>query len=65
MMKQLAPGGEWVHKRLKAIRFGIINLPGRMVRHGRLMIIRLAGDYPSYRLLLRIRRRILALTADP
>ena len=28
-MKQLALGKEWVSKRLKAVRFGIIDIPGR------------------------------------
>ena len=32
-LKHLALGGEWVSKRLKALRFGIITLAGRVVRH--------------------------------
>ena len=39
-LKQLALGGEWVSKRLKAVRFGIITLAGRVVRHARTLIIR-------------------------
>ena len=34
-MKQLALGGKWVSKRLKAVRFEIICLPGRVVVKGR------------------------------
>ena len=64
-IKRLGLGGQWLSKRLKAVRFGLVNLPGRVVRHGRRMIIRLAGDHPSYDLLIRTRRRLLALTADP
>ena len=64
-VKQLAMGGEWLNKRLKAVRFGVVNLPGRMVRHGRRLIIRLPGDHPSYGLLIGMRRSILALAADP
>ena len=64
-VKQLAMGGEWLNKRLKAIRFGVVNLPGRIVRHGRRMIIRMVSDHPSYGLLIGTRRRILALAADP
>ena len=64
-VKQLAMGGEWLNKRLKAVRFGVVNLPGRMVRHSRRLIIRLAGDHPSYGLLIGMRRSILALAADP
>ena len=64
-VKQLAMGGEWLNRRLKAVRFGVVNLPGRMVRHGRRLIIRLPGDHPSYGLLIGMRRSILALAAGP
>ena len=52
-------------KRLKAVRFALIALPGRVVRHARRLIIRLARGHPSYELLLRARQRILALAAEP
>ena len=45
-MKQLALGGDWKRKRLKAVRFGIICLPGRVVQHARRLIIRLARGHP-------------------
>ena len=64
-MKRLVLGGEWVSKRLKAVRFALIALPGRVVRHARRLIIRLARGHPSYELLLRVRQRILALAAEP
>ena len=64
-MKRLVLGGQWVGKRLKAVRFVLIALPGRVVRHARRLIIRLARGHPSYELLLRVRQRILALAAEP
>ncbi len=64
-LKQLALGGEWVNKRLKALRFGLISLAGRVVRHARTLIIRLGRGHPSYALLVRARRRILALAHGP
>ena len=64
-MKRLVLGGQWVGKRLKAVRFALIALPGRVVRHARRLIIRLARGHPSYELLLRARQRILALAAEP
>ena len=64
-MKRLALGGQWASKRLKAVRFALITLPGRVVRHARRLIIRLARGHPSYELLLRARQRILALAAEP
>jgi hypothetical protein len=54
-----------VGKRLKAVRFALIALPGRVMRHARRLIIRLARGHPSYELLLRARQRILALAAEP
>ena len=69
-MKQLALGQEWVSRRLKAVRFGVINLPGRVVRHARTLVINLSGGHPSYTVLVAARRSILALPtarrgADP
>ena len=60
-MKRLVLGEQWVGKRLKAVRFALIALPGRVMRHARRLIIRLARGHPSYELLLRARQRILAL----
>ena len=64
-MKQLALGKEWVSKRMKALRFGVIALPGRVVRHARTLIINLSQGHPSYPLLCQARQRILALTHGP
>ena len=60
-MKSLVLGGNWASKRFKAIRFWLINLPGRVAEHSRGLIIRLAGGHPSNETLLAARRRILAL----
>jgi hypothetical protein len=46
--------------RMKALRFSLINLPGRIIRHGRRLIIRVVGE--TLALLLSARRTILALT---
>lgn len=64
-MKRLVLGKEWVSKRMKAVRFGFISLPGRVVRRARKLIIRLARNHPSYGLLLGARKRILALAHGP
>ena len=64
-MKRLVLGEQWVGKRLKAVRFALIALPGRVMRHARRLIIRLARGHPAYELLLRARQRILALAAEP
>ena len=60
-MKSLVLGGHWVSKRFKAIRFWLINLPGRVSVHSGGLIIRLVGGHPSNETLLAVRRRIIAL----
>ncbi len=64
-MKRLVLGGQLVGKRLKAVRFALIALPGRVMCHARRLIIRLARGHPSYELLLRAREKMLALAAGP
>lgn len=65
VMKRLVLGKEWANKRLKAIRFAFISLPGRVVRRARTLIIRLTRGHPSYRLLLGARQKILAMAHSP
>lgn len=60
-MKRLVLGGKWVSKRMKAIRFSFINLPGRVLDHARTLSVRLVGGHPSNELLFEMRRKILSL----
>ena len=60
-MKQLALGKSWVSRRMKEIRFSIINLPGRIVERSQELIIRLAKGHPAVGLLLAARERIKTL----
>ena len=60
-MKQLALGGSWVAKRMKALRFSLINLPGRILLHARQLVVRLAKGHPSLEVLLAARQRIMEL----
>jgi hypothetical protein len=64
LMKRLVMPEGWVPKRLKAIRFGLINVAGRVVTHARHLIIRLSQSYPAYGLLVEVRRRIHALAYE-
>ena len=59
LMKRLALPEGWAPKRLKAIRFGFINLAGRVVSRARQLIIRLS--HPACELLMEVRQRIRAL----
>ena len=64
-MKLLVLGDAWIPKRLKAIRFHIINLPGRVVHHARSLVIKLSSNQRSCNLLAAIRERIVALAPAP
>ena len=65
MMKRLALGKSWVSKRMKAVRFSFINLPGRVIRRSRSDIIRLTKNHPSLDLLIEARRAIMQLRPLP
>jgi hypothetical protein len=60
-MKRLVLGGDWVNRRMKAIRFWLINVPGRVLRHARSLAVRLVGGHASNEILLRARRRMVIL----
>lgn len=60
-MKRLALCGSWVTKRMKALRFSLINLPGRIMERARTLVIRLARNHPSLSLLIEARGRIMRL----
>jgi hypothetical protein len=65
IMKRHVLGGSWVSKRLKAIRFAIINIPGRVLEKARRLIIRLSEHNPAAELLIEMRRRIANLVPGP
>jgi hypothetical protein len=65
LMKRLVLKGEWVSKRLKAIRFSLINLPGRIIRRAGELIIRLTAGHSSNKILLAARSQIMSLAKVP
>lgn len=60
-MKRVVLGGNWVNRRMKAIRFWLINVPGRVLRHARSLVVRLVGGHASNEILLQARRRMVIL----
>ena len=64
-MKRLVLGPAWVARRMKALRFALITLSGRVMRRSRRLIIRLADGHPGLDLVLAARRTILALARGP
>jgi hypothetical protein len=65
IMKRLALGGSWVSRRMKAIRFSFINIPGRIVERSHELMIRLAKGHPALALYLEARQRIMAMAFSP
>jgi hypothetical protein len=61
MMKRLVLGEGWAGKRMKAIRFHLICLPGRMVQHARGLVVKLTRRCAAYDFILQARRRMVEL----
>ena len=61
IMKKLVLGKTWESKRMKAIRYWLINVPGRVVKRSRSLIIRLTRNHPSLELLIEAREKIAML----
>ena len=64
LMKHLALPENWGSKRLKALRFGLINQAGRVVQHSRQLFIRLNRNNPVYLIFLGIRQRLRAIQLE-
>jgi len=64
-MKRLVLGKSWVPKRMKAMRFSLINLPARVMERSRELLVRVSKYQPVFEWLLNIRRKIamMALSA--
>ena len=60
-MKHLVLPKNWKNKRLKAIRFGLINLAGQVRERSRQLQILVSSRHPAYALLLQVRERIMYL----
>ena len=65
IMKRVALGEWWQSKRLKAVRFHLIHLPGRIVNQAHRLLVKLSIDQERYDWLLQVRRNIQELTRGP
>jgi hypothetical protein len=65
VMKRLVLGKEWLTKRMKAVRFHLIALPGRVIRHARRLILRVSAASDAVARLLAARKAIRALAPGP
>lgn len=67
-MKHKILGGEWENKRLKTLRYFLIGLSGKVICHGRQLVIRLpsdVGDLSIGHLLIEMRGKILMQGRGP
>jgi hypothetical protein len=60
-MKSIVLGKVWKTRRMKSVRFSIINIAGRVIKKGKELVIRLSKGHPALSLLLSARRRIASL----
>jgi len=63
-LKSLVLRGQWVYKRMKAIRFHLINIPARVMERSRQLSLRLSAGDSAYGWLLQIRARIAGLVSS-
>jgi hypothetical protein len=61
VMKHLVLKESWTTKRMKALRFSLIALPGRIITGARQLAIRITRGHPSLPVLLEARQRIMEL----
>ena len=64
-LKVLVLGEQWLWKRMKAIRFSLINIPARLIGRSRQLSLRLNVGDPAYKWLLWIRAKISLLLPVP
>lgn len=64
-MKSLVLGKAWICKRMKAIRFSLINLPARVMERSRQLFVRVSQNHPCFQWLVRIRAKIATLSPAP
>jgi hypothetical protein len=57
-MKLLFLDPDWRSKTVATLRWQLIQVAGRLIRHGRSLILRLAASLEKYALLVELRRRV-------
>ena len=64
-LKRLVLGQSWQNQRMKAVRFGLLHLPGRILNRCRQVIVRIGKKCSAYSLLIEARHRIAQLADRP
>lgn len=61
VMKRFALGEKWITKRMKAIRYYLINIPARILSRSHSIYVRIKETHPMYEKIFQIRAKIMAL----
>jgi len=64
-LKLLVLGDKWLWKRMKAMRFHLINIPARVIGRSRQLSLRFNAGHPAYEWLVWIRAKIAGLQPMP
>jgi len=56
---------QWAVTRMKTLRFHLVKIAARVVRHGRRLILRISADHPSLPVLVGMKQRIMELAVPP
>ena len=64
-MQHLVLKESWSAKRMKALRFSLISLSGRIIKGAGQLVIRITQGHPSLTVLLEARQRIMELGYAP
>ena len=61
IMKKVVLSKMWRKRRMKSLRFSIINIAGRVINKGKEYVVRISKGHPSFGLLVSARQRIASL----
>lgn len=65
IMQTKVLGRQGLGRRLKSVRFSLLNVPGRVIRHARRLTIRVPKNHPSLPLIERARRQLVKMSTGP
>ena len=65
IMKKLALSSDLIKCRMKAIRYSIISIPGRIIKRSHCLFLRLSKNHPASDLLIEARRKIANIQLKP
>lgn len=63
VLRQVSQG--WITKRMKAVRFALVHLPGRVFERSKNLYLRFSKSHPGYALMVEVRRTIAGLQPMP